>query len=392
MRVILFNTLYHPYKVGGAELSVQALAEKFSNLGLTIGVVTLAEEEGEFEINGVKIWRLKLENTFWPFGEQVRSNFEKLQWHLVDVYNTSYKKKINEIINLFYPDVIHTNNLSGFSVHLWKIIKTRNIKIVHTLRDYYLLCPKTTKFKNGNTCTKTCVDCAILSFVKKKASQNVDAVVGISDYILNEHIENGLFKNAQKKVIFNGFEINETNNKPLIFDHNSYLKFGYIGQINKAKGVEVLLKSLSNYKSLKNWEICVAGKITDKYKQELELLLPKEKLRLIGYTNQEIFFEKINILIVPSIWEEPFGRVVLEGLINNKVVLVSNRGALKELLSNNSSFTFNPNENDLKQFLGNILNNPSKLGLFKHDTSYVNCFSLNKTAQSYKELFLTLMK
>ena len=93
MRVILFNTLYHPYKVGGAELSVQALAEKFSNLGLTIGVVTLAEEEGEFEINGVKIWRLKLENTFWPFGEQVRSNFEKLQWHLVDVYNTSYKKK-----------------------------------------------------------------------------------------------------------------------------------------------------------------------------------------------------------------------------------------------------------------------------------------------------------
>ena len=87
-----------------------------------------------------------------------------------------------------------------------------------------------------------------------------------------------------------------------------------------------------------------------------------------------------------------FGRVVLEGLINNKVVLVSNRGALKELLSNNSSFTFNPNENDLKQFLGNILNNPSKLGLFKHDTSYVNCFSLNKTAQLYKELFLTLMK
>ena len=65
------------------------------------------------------------------------------------------------------------------------------------------------------------MDCAILSFVKKKASQNVDAVVGISDYILNEHIEKGLFKNAQKKVIFNGFEINETNNKPHIFPNFS---------------------------------------------------------------------------------------------------------------------------------------------------------------------------
>jgi len=41
MKIMMINTLYHPYKVGGAEVSVQLLAEKLANMGHTVSVVTL---------------------------------------------------------------------------------------------------------------------------------------------------------------------------------------------------------------------------------------------------------------------------------------------------------------------------------------------------------------
>ena len=162
MKVILINTLYHPFKVGGAELSVQALAEKLNEMGVITGIITLGKQDDACEVNGVKIWRIKIENIFWPFEEEEKSSLQKLRWHYNDVVNNSYKDKINTILNQFKPDIINTNNLSGFSVSIWELFKNKKIKIVHTLRDYYLICPKTTKYKKGKTCTQTCLECGLL--------------------------------------------------------------------------------------------------------------------------------------------------------------------------------------------------------------------------------------
>ena len=49
----------------------------------------------------------------------------------------------------FKPDVIHTNNLAGFSVAIWSVAHALGIGIVHTSRDYYLLDPNTTLNRNG---------------------------------------------------------------------------------------------------------------------------------------------------------------------------------------------------------------------------------------------------
>ena len=39
------------------------------------------------------------------------------------------------------PDVIHTNGLYDLSTIVWEAAYKKKIKIVHTLRDYHLLCP-----------------------------------------------------------------------------------------------------------------------------------------------------------------------------------------------------------------------------------------------------------
>jgi len=392
MKVILINTLYHPFKVGGAELSVQALAEKLNEMGVITGIITLGKQDDACEVNGVKIWRIKIENIFWPFEEEEKSSLQKLRWHYNDVVNNSYKDKINTILNQFKPDIINTNNLSGFSVSIWELFKNKKIKIVHTLRDYYLICPKTTKYKKGKTCTQTCLECGLLSYLKKRASHKVDAVVGISEYILNKHNEHGFFKNAKKSIQVNGFDLKNSISRPIIFGDHTQLRLGFIGQINKTKGIELLLQTLSHFNSYNNWELHVAGKISESQKSKLNRFQLNEKLKFTGYIEQKHFFDKINVLIVPSIWEEPFGRVVLEGLINGKVVLASNKGGLKELLKNNTQFIFEPNEKELKKLIGAILNKPTKLNLFKHENTFINQFSLTKSAKEYQKLFCEMIE
>src|SRR5690606_27657814 len=130
--ILIFNTLYSPLKVGGAELSVQSLAEGFVNRGQRVGVVTLGEQDEEYDLNGVRVWRLKLENIFWPFINKERNGFQRLKWHINDMYNSSYYLAVNKIIEDFSPDIVYTNNLAGFSVSIWDIAKKHNLRIVHT--------------------------------------------------------------------------------------------------------------------------------------------------------------------------------------------------------------------------------------------------------------------
>jgi glycosyltransferase involved in cell wall biosynthesis len=49
------------------------------------------------------------------------------------------------------------------------------------------------------------------------------------------------------------------------------------------------------------------------------------------------FFALTRILLVPSVWEEPFGRVAAEAMINRVPPLVSNRGSLPDVLGGDFS-------------------------------------------------------
>ena len=49
------------------------------------------------------------------------------------------------------------------------------------------------------------------------------------------------------------------------------------------------------------------------------------------------YFALTRILLVPSVWEEPFGRVAAEAMINAIPPIVSNRGSLPEVVGGDAS-------------------------------------------------------
>lgn len=127
MKIVMINTLYAPYKVGGAEVSVQLLAEELISNGHDVTVFCLHNHSEMLEetLNGVRIFYFPLKNIYWPFANGRKGRLKKLVWHLIDMYNPWMMSLVGKELARIKPDVVHTNNLSGFSVSVWKAAKKK---------------------------------------------------------------------------------------------------------------------------------------------------------------------------------------------------------------------------------------------------------------------------
>ncbi|BBO67218.1 glycosyl transferase [Desulfosarcina alkanivorans] len=349
MKVLFVNTLYFPNIVGGAEQSLQILAETLTLSGHDVVVISLHErKQSKSFINGVKVYYVPLRNFYYPFKGE-KKPFLRIGWHLLDIFNYFMYEKVKEIVAFEKPDIIHTHNLSGFSVCIWKVSKLYEIPIVHTLRDYYLLCHLSTMYRKKR-CLNQCKRCFLISEPKKIFSNIPNAVTGVSTYILNRHLEHGFFKNVKNRsVIPNPIKKNQ---KEKLKKCSKNLHIGYLGRISPEKGVEFFLDCAMKIAG-KSFRIHIAG--TGK-KEYVEKLKKKYTLntQFYGYINADLFFQKINLLVVPSLWNEPFGRIIIEAFSNGIPVIGSKTGGIADLISEGKNgFLYPPDD---KEALINLLN------------------------------------
>lgn len=335
MKILFVNTFYAPLEVGGAEKSVRFLAETMASMGHEATVVTLGREREHSIVGGVRVERLKVKNLYFPADATKQSSLKKLIWHTLDSFNPLSPNELSEILDDIQPDVVHTNNLSGFSVSIWKAIKKRNIPIVHTLRDYYLLCPNTAMFKDGRQCIQRCTQCSILSTPREHQTQHVDVVVGNSHFILNKHIEYQLFDNSKKCVIYNAYspKHNKRETNPEAFT------FGFIGRLSPTKGVEILLEAAKIVVAdcTQKINILIAGDGDPSYVSTLKVKAKDLPVQFLGRVDPEDFYSQIDWTIVPSLWDEPLARVIFESFAHGIPVIGSATGGTPELLEDGTT-------------------------------------------------------
>ena len=80
MRILIVNTLYYPDKIGGAEVSVQLLAETLVEQGHDVSVVCIARGRvpRKESVNGVHVYRIRLFNVYWPFDGRDKGRLSSL--------------------------------------------------------------------------------------------------------------------------------------------------------------------------------------------------------------------------------------------------------------------------------------------------------------------------
>ena len=334
MKVLLIGTMYPPYVFGGAEKAIATLAEALVRNGHDIVVLTLhpgASERVE-DRNGLRIYHLPLDNVYWPFAEETKPSWLlRLAWHFHEMWNWKAAARVGRILDLENPDVVHTHNIIGFSVAVWYAVKRRRIRLIHTLHDYYMLCPRTTLYRRGKSCESRCLDCRLLTANRRAASRCPDEIVSVSRFTLDRHRRAGLFGNVASRVSYN---IQTTNDEMIpgavTSTTSEVLRFGFIGRLQPEKGIEILLQATRRLVR-PEWRLKIAGQGTEAYIGHLRRKYTDERIEWLGFAPASEFYPQVDVVVIPSQWDEPLAYVCVESLHEGKPLICARVGGLPEI-------------------------------------------------------------
>jgi glycosyltransferase involved in cell wall biosynthesis len=331
-KFLFISNQYHPNVIGGAELTVQTLAQELMARGYAVCIVSLSpgKRDSVDVVNGARVYRLAVANLYTPFKEP-RSFPLRALWHLADIFNPIMARKVGAILDAEKPDWVSAHNLGGFSVSVWSAVKSRGLGLSQVLHDYYAMCPKTTMSRAEGDCETRCGLCRAFTLPKQLLSSQPDVVIGVSRFVLMRHLQNGYFPNVASGVVYNGRPFTppplEHLRKP-----GSPLQIGFIGRIQEIKGIATLFEAVSRLPPHK-WKLRVAGRAPDPaYLDKLRQQYPLPQIEYLGYVNSDEFYKSVDLVVIPSEWHEPMPGVVYEPLGWGVPVVASRVGGIPEIL------------------------------------------------------------
>jgi len=195
--------------------------------------------------------------------------------------------------------------------------------------------------------------------------KNCAKIIFLSEWIKDEFFINLNFKNSDKTsvlypVIKSNLKKEKKRNKEILF----------VGKLNSSKGYDLFCKAAESFlKKNKEWNFLVCG---DEPRENI--VFKHQNFFNYGWlSNKKVndLYKRVSIVIVPSKWKEPLGRVPIEASKNGAVVISSDKGGLLEL----SPFSLIDRSNSVKGIL-KILNKCIKNKFFLS--------TLNKLNKNYK--------
>lgn len=335
MKVLFINSLYAPDIGGGAEIILQRTVEGLQQRGYQVAVLATGPQAGltEETVNLVKVYRAGLRNFYWHFTAQRPGRLARLGWHLRDRYNAGMREYVKEVIALEKPDLVVCHNLSGWSVSAWDEITAASLPIVQVLHDLYLLCPGSTMFKKGHSCQTQCGRCERFRKGHDVRSAQVNTVVGVSRFMLDTLQAQGYFKGARGYVVHNASPCPTVPAKANAIEppvKKQPLRFGYMGTLSEPKGLRWLIEQFQQLPIDATLQIAGRGQLDDEAR--FKALAHSPKVSFVGYQAPEDFYKQIDVAVVPSIWNEPFGMVAVEACAWSRPVIASRMGGLPEII------------------------------------------------------------
>ena len=282
----------------------------------------------------------KYKKTNFIFGNTNSKRYLTKNYININLANLKFKFKssTNEYVNKLTKEIIN-RKFDLVEIHNRPLILSQLIKKVDSRYIFY--------FHNDPLSMKGSKTISERLFILN----NVQKIIFVSEWTQNQFFS-GLDEKLKTKteVIY-----------PSVNKQKETKKFKYItfaGKLNFSKGYDIfkdsILKILDEFD---DWKAFSAGdeerrKIYIKHKRHYELGFLKHK-KILDLLNRS------EIAIVPSRWEEPFGRTALEASSRGCATIISNKGGLTET-TNNAIVLKNLDSNTLYNEIKKLINNPIK--------------------------------
>ena len=201
--------------------------------------------------------------------------------------------------------------------------------------------------------------------------ENCEKIVFVSSYVKDR-----FYYNINNLLPFKGDIIYPSTN---YYNHNFKKKLKkekiivFAGKLNKSKGYNFFgLAVINILKKYKDWKAIVAGNEKREFYD-----FKHERLKIYDWlSHKQIIniYKKSSISVVPSTWNEPFGRTAMESSDMGNALITSGKGGLKET-------AFNPiilkkiNSKSIQNEIEKLIKNPNllkKIQKFNYKNNKIN--------------------
>ena len=354
MKILLANKFY--YRRGGDCIYAIDLEQLLKQHGHEVAIFAMQYPE-----NLPSEW-----NKYFPSEVKFSPGLGMIEAFFRPFGTREVRKKFNALLDDFQPDVVHLNNIhTQLSPIIAEIAHGRSIKVVWTLHDYKLLCPRYDCLRNGTTVCEECFEnkrkvfeyncmknskvASMLAYReaakwdRERLEKYTDKFICPSQFMVDKMVQGGFDKN-KTLTLCNFIDTKKTHRDN--YDKEDY--YCYVGRLSHEKGVETLLSAAKElpYKL----KIIGGGELHEKLEQSLQSV---SEVELLGYKQWDEIKKIVGqarFTVIPSEWYENNPLSVIEAQCLGTPVLGANIGGIPELINETNGMLFESrNVADLKE-------------------------------------------
>ena len=329
MRIILSNKFY--YRRGGDCIYMLNLEQLLMRHGHEVAVFAM-----DYPENIETRW-----SRYFP------RNMNKLMAFTRPFGSVEVKTKFNRMLDDFKPDVVHLNNVhTQLSPVMAELAHKRGIKVVWTLHDYKLLCPRYDCLRDGKEICELCFNgdktpCKTYKCMKgsvlaswigykeavmwsrRRLEDCTDVFVCPSLFMADKMVQGG-FRKEKMRTLCNFIDVEKCRKTD--YDKADY--YCYVGRLSHEKGVRTLIEAANRlpYKL----KIIGGGPLEDDLKA-----VGGKQIEFVGFKQWDDIKELVGrarFSVIPSEWYENNPLSVIEAQCLGTPVLGARVGGIPELI------------------------------------------------------------
>lgn len=320
LRVMVLSNTLPPTGRGGAEAYALQLAEGLQQRGHAVVLVSGDTDGVRTSLPLRRIPALAHNGGTTAIG--------KALWHTRDLWRLVVHQRFGEELDSFAPNVVHTNSVQGLSSAVFSALAARSTSHVHMAHDLNLVCMRASLTRSNEYCGGHCLACRPQRLIRSGLlARRVDRVIAPSEYIRRAHLRFGVVDAPKLVTIPQGAASADSRVRPR---GTGTLRVGYIGQLFVHKGIGTLLRAFESVTGDVSLEVAGAGPMEPEVRAAAAA---DPRLSVYGHVSgsrKAEFWDSLDVVVLPSEWEEPAPLVAAEGAIRGIPAIVSDRGGLPE--------------------------------------------------------------
>ncbi len=277
-------------------------------------------------------------------------------------------------------DIVHTHSpRSDFLVYLCSLSLSKSIKRIVTIHGKY------GTYLQGNYF----IDLLRKIFVKQQSKiwKTAANVIVISESIKDwlKHLNPSL----NPIVIPYGIEVPQMTND----DKSKTFTLGYLGKLNKNKGIEDLIDVYETLLQKENFNklepnLLIGGVGSENYIRSINERISNKNIQFLGYVeDRHSFFNSIKVFIFPS-YSEGLGLVLLEAMSHGVLCITRDVSPMNSIINNGENgFLFKDN-NELMEIIEKAL----KLNSLEKDKMVKSAIEKIEKSYSIMQMYLSIDK